>query len=246
MTTIPLPRPPRTRLRRKPPFAGGATAQRSYQERQGQSCSRRIRRSTGWMPTGQPAPRTERRTVCACERGDSGAERAGRSAASRAPSVVRFSTPAGGLRWYRHEHAPAARMKGWHSIELGPHFARIEGLAHGAWQARVLARDPGSDPLTSEMRVHGGPAGEHIEPFDKQTEFAEPIRLRFRRVRRRDSVEALPPSWKDVGGGKGGLPVIEVGPSEIRSAGCHRSPFHQPQRRHDSRGGGRRSRSMRS
>ena len=59
-------------------------------------------------------------------------------------------------------------------------------------------------------------------------------------------MEALPPSWKDVSGGKGGLPAIEVRPCEIRSGGCHFSPFDQLRRRHGSRGGGGRSRSMRS
>jgi hypothetical protein len=42
------------------------------------------------------------------------------------------------------------------------------------------------------------------------------------------------------------LPTIEVGPREIRSAGCHRSPFDQLRRRHGTRGGAGRSRSMRS
>jgi hypothetical protein len=51
----------------------------SFLVRQGPSRSRRVLRSTGWMPTGQPTPRIERRTVCACERGDSRAKRAERS-----------------------------------------------------------------------------------------------------------------------------------------------------------------------
>jgi len=228
------------------PLAGSVLAQRPFQGRQEPSRSRRIRRSTGWMPTGQPTPRIGQRTVCACEKRDSSAEGGGRSLDSRARSLVRFATSAGGLHGYRHEHAAAARMKGWHRIGLGPHFARIEGLARGAWQAHVLARDPGSDSLTGEVRVHGGPAGKHIEPLHEQTEFAEPVRLRLRRVRRRDSMKALPPSWKDAGGGKGGLPAIEVRPREIRSVRCHRSPFDQPRRRHGSCGGGGRSRSMQS
>jgi hypothetical protein len=58
-------------------------------------------------------------------------------------------------------------MKGGHRIELGPHFARIEGLARGAWQPHILADDPGSDPPASEVSVHGGPAGEHVEPLGK-------------------------------------------------------------------------------
>lgn len=120
-------------------------------------------------------------------------------------------------------------MKGWYRIEFSPDFARIEGIARGAWLARLLANDPGSDPLTGEVGAHGGTAGEHVEPLGKQIEFTEPIRLRFRRVRRRGAVEALPSRWKAVGGGKGGLPAIEVGPREIRSAG-HRSPFDMPRR----------------
>ena len=135
-------------------------------------------------------------------------------------------------------------MKGRHRIELGPYFARVEGLARGAWQARVLALDAGSDSLSGEVRVHGGSAGEPVEPLHKQSEFAEPIRLRLGRVRRGDSVQALPPSWKDMGGGKGGLPAIEVRPREIRSGGCHCSSFDQPRRRYGSRAGGGRSRSM--
>jgi hypothetical protein len=119
-------------------------------------------------------------------------------------------------------------MKGRHRIGLGPDFACIEGLARGAWQARVLSRDPSSDPLTGEVRVHGGPAGEHIEPLYEQSEFTQPICLRLGRVRRRHSVEALPPSWKDVRGGKGRLPAIEIRPREIRSGGCHRRPVDQP------------------
>jgi hypothetical protein len=178
------------------------------------------------MPTGQPTPRTERRTVCACARGDSSAERAGRSVDSRARSLVHFATSAR-LTGYRHQHAAAAGMKGWYRIEFGTDFARIEGLARGAWQARVLANHPGSNPLTGKVGAHDGTAGEHVEPLGKQIDFAAPIRLRFRRVRRRDAVESLPSSWKDVSGGKGGLPAIEVGPREIRSAGCHRSPFNQ-------------------
>ena len=58
-------------------------------------------------------------------------------------------------------------MKGWHRLELGPHFARIERLARGAWQAHVLTHDPSSEPLTREVRVHRGPAGEHIVPLDE-------------------------------------------------------------------------------
>jgi hypothetical protein len=121
-------------------------------------------------------------------------------------------------------------MKGRHRVELGSHFARVERLARGAWQADVLALDPSSAPLTHEVRVHGGPVGEHIAPLDKQSELAEPIGLRVRRVRRRDFVETFPPSGKDVGGGKSSLPTIEVRPREIRSAGCHRSPFDQSRR----------------
>ena len=137
-------------------------------------------------------------------------------------------------------------MEGWHHVERGPHFAQVEGLTRGAWQARVLTRDPRSDPLTREMRVCSRPMGQHIEPFDKQTEFAEPISLGSRRVRGRSSVEAFPASWKDAGGGKGRLPAIEVGPREIRGAGCHRSLCNQPQRRHSSYGGAARPRSMQS
>jgi len=191
-------------------------------------------------------PRIERSTVCACEEGDSSAERGGRSLDSRTRSPVRFATSAHGRRGYRHEHAAAARMKGRHRIELGSHFARIERLARGAWQAHVLALDPSSQPLTGEVRVHGGPVGEHIAPLDEQSELAEPVRLRVRPVRRRGLVETLPPSRKDTGGGKGGLPTIEVRPREIRSAGCHRSPFDQSRRCHDIRGEAGRSRSMRS
>lgn len=157
---------------------------------------------------------------------------AGRSFDSQTRSLVRFAASADALGGYRHEHAAAAGMKRGHRIELGPDFERIEGLARGARQSRILACDPGSDPPTSEVRVHRGPAGEHIEPFDKQSEFAEPIRLRFRRVRRRNSVEALPPSGKDVGRVKGRLPAVEVGPREIASAGCGRSLFNQPMRRY--------------
>src|SRR5262245_51600109 len=121
-------------------------------------------------------------------------------------------------------------MEGWYRIKRSPDRARIEGLARGARQARVLANDPGSNPLTREVGAHGGTASEHVEPFGEQIKFAEPIRPRFRRVRRRDAVEALPANRKNVGGGKGGLPAIEVGPREIRSAGCQRSPFNQPRR----------------
>jgi hypothetical protein len=121
-------------------------------------------------------------------------------------------------------------MKGRHRVELGSHFARIERLARGAWQAYVLALDPSSEPLTREVRVHGGPVGEHIAPLDKQSEFAEPIGLRVGRVRRRGLVETFPPGGKNVGGGKSGLPTIEVRPREIRSAGCHRSPFDHSRR----------------
>lgn len=130
---------------------------------------------------------------------------------------------------YRHEHAAAARMKRRHGLELGPHLARIEGVARGTRQAHVLARDTGADPLTREVRLHIGPAGEHIEPLGKQAVFAEPVRLRLRRVGRRGSVEALPSRWKDPRGGKGGLPAIEVGPRKVRSADrCrHRRPFDQ-------------------
>ena len=103
-------------------------------------------------------------------------------------------------------------MKGRHRIELGSHFARIERLAGGARQAHVLARNPSSEPLTGEVRVHDGPVREHIAPLDEQSELADPIGLGVRRVRRRDSVETLPPSGKGVGGGKGGLPTIEVRP----------------------------------
>jgi len=209
-------------------LAGSVPAQRPFQARQEPPRSRRIHRSTGWMPRGPPTPRIERRTGCACERGDSSAGRGGRSPGSRARSLVRFATPAGGLHGYGHEDAAAARMKGRHRIGLGPDFACIEGLARGAWQARVLSRDPSSDPLTGEVRVHGGPAGEHIEPLHEQSEFTQPIRLRLGRVRRRHSVEALPPSWKDVRGGKGRLPAIEIRPREIRSGGCHRRPVDQP------------------
>jgi len=46
-------------------------------------------------------------------------------------------------------------MKGRHRIELGPDLAHIEGVARGARQAPVLALDAGSDPLTSEVRMHG-------------------------------------------------------------------------------------------
>ena len=60
---------------------------------------------------------------------------------------------------YRHHYAAATRMKGGHRIELGPHFASIEVLARGAGEAHVLAHDSGSDPLASEVRVDGGPAG---------------------------------------------------------------------------------------
>ena len=207
-------------------FNTNGTAHRSGQERQGPSRSQRILRSTGWMPTGEPTPRIE----CACERGDASAERAGRSFDSRARSLVQFATSASALIGYRHEHAAAAGMKGWYRIEFRPDFVRIEGLARGAWQARVLANDPGSNPLTGVVGAHGRTAGEHVEPLGKQIEFAEPIRLRFRCVRRRDAVEALPSSWKRVGGGKGSLPAIEVGPREIWSAGCHRGGFSQPRR----------------
>ena len=162
--------------------------------------------------------------------GDASAERGGRSLDSRAWSPVRFTTSAHGRHGYRHEHAAAARMKGRHRIELGAHFARIERLARGAWQAHVLARDPSSEPLTREVRAHGGPVGEHIAPLDKQSELAEPIGLRVGRVRRRGSMETLPPSGKDVGRGKSGLPTIEVRPREIRSAGCHRRLFDQSRR----------------
>jgi hypothetical protein len=182
------------------------------------------------MPRGQPTPRIERRIVCACARGDSSAERAGRSFDSRARSLEYSATSPSGLTRYRHQHAAAARMKGWYRVELSPDFARIEGLTRGAWQARVLANDPGSNPLTGEVGAHDGTAGEHVEPLGKQIEFAAPIRLRFRRVRRRGAVEALPSSGKDVGGRKGSLPAIEVGPREIRSADCHRCPFNRPQR----------------
>src|SRR5258705_13230612 len=144
-------------------------------------------------------------------------------------ALVRSPTSAGGLQGYRHEHAAAARVKGRHRIELGSHFARIEGVARGTRWAHVLAHDSGSDPLTGEVRAHVGTALEHIEPLGQQTEFAEPVRFRFRGVRRRDSVEAIPPSWKDPGGSEHGLPAIEVGPREIRSASLcrHRSGFVQ-------------------
>ena len=212
------------------PLDGGVTAHRSCRERRGRSRSQRILRSTGWMPTGQPTPRIERRTGCACARGDSSAERAGRSVDWRARSRVHFATSASGFTGYRHQHAATAGMKGWYRIEISPDFARIEGLARGARQARVLANDPSSNPLTGEVGAHEGTAGEHVEPLGKQIEFTAPIRLRFRRVRRRGAVEALPSNWKDMGGGKGSLPAIEVGPREIRSADCHRSPFNQARR----------------
>jgi hypothetical protein len=212
------------------PLDGGVTAHRSCRERQGWSRSRRILRSTGWMPTGQPTPRIERRTGCACARGDFSAERAGRSVDSRARSLVHFATSASGFTGYRHQDAATAGMKGWYRIEVSPDFARIEGLARGARQARVLASDPSSNPLTGEVGAHDGTAGEHVEPLGKQIEFAAPIRLRFRRVRWRGAVEALPSSWKDMGGGKGSLPAIEVGPREVRGADCHRSPFNRARR----------------
>jgi hypothetical protein len=171
-----------------------------------------------------------RRTVWACEEGDSSAERGSRSLDSRARTPVRFATSAYGHCGDRHEHAAAARMKGRHRIELGSHFARIERLARRAGQAHVLALDPSSEPLTGEVRVHGGPVGEHIAPLDEQSEFAEPICLRVRPMRRRDLVQTLPSSRKDAGGGKGGLPTIEVRPREIWSTGCHRSLIDQSRR----------------
>jgi hypothetical protein len=84
---------------------------------------------------------------------------------SSARSRIRFATSAGRLHGYRHEDAATARMKRGHRIGLGPHFARIEGLARVTWQAHILAHDPCSDPLTGEVRMQGGPAGEHIEPL---------------------------------------------------------------------------------
>ena len=145
---------------------------------------------------------------------------------------VRAPAPADARHGYRHEHAAAARMKGRRGLELGPHLARIEGVARGAREAQVLARDTGANPLTREVRVHIGSVGEHIEPLGKQAVFAEPVRLRLRRVGRRGSVQTLPPRWKDPRSGKGGLPAIEVGPRKIRSAGRgrHRSPFDQSRR----------------
>jgi hypothetical protein len=145
---------------------------------------------------------------------------------------VHFAASASGFTGYRHQDAATAGMKGWYRIEVSPDFARIEGLARGARQARVLASDPSSNPLTGEVGAHDGTAGEHVEPLGKQIEFAAPIRLRFRRLRWRGAVEALPSSWKDMGGGKGSLPAIEVGPRKIRSAGLcrHRSPFDQSRR----------------
>jgi hypothetical protein len=123
-------------------------------------------------------------------------------------------------------------MKRRYRLELGSHLAGIEGVASGARQAHVLARDSRSDALTGEVRARGGPAGQHILPLGKQTEFAQAVRVRFRRIGGRGSVEALPSRWKDSGGGKGRLPPIEVGPQEIRSAGLwrHRRPFDQSQR----------------
>jgi hypothetical protein len=152
-----------------------------------------------------------------------------RSFISWARAPVQSRTSAGRLYSYRQEYAAAAGMKGRHRFKLGPYLVCSEGVACGAWQARILPHDSGSDPLTGEMRTHGGPARKHIEPLGKQTVFAEPICLRFGRVRRRDSVEALPPSRKGLGRGKGGLPAIEVGPRKIRSAGIsrHCGPFDQ-------------------
>ena len=79
-------RPRRTRLTRRL-LAWSVTARRALRQRRRPSRNRRILRSTGCMSRGQPTPRIGRRTVCACDRGDS-SERLLRGAGARTISDV--------------------------------------------------------------------------------------------------------------------------------------------------------------
>ena len=128
-------------------------------------------------------------------------------------------------------------MKGRRGLELGPHLARIEGVARGAREAHVLARDTGANPLTREVRVHIGPAGEHIEPLGKQALFAEPVRLRFRRVGRRGSVEALSTEVERSAQRQRRLASDRSRATQnpaVLALGRRRSPFDQSRRTGDS------------
>ena len=110
------------------------------------------------------------------------------------------------------EHASAAGVKRGHRVELEPDLARIEGLADRTGRALVLAYDPGSDPLSRVVRAYGRPAGDQVGPLAEENELPEMVLVGFTRVRRRDTLQALPSRWKGLDGGKRGLPAIELGP----------------------------------
>ena len=139
-------------------------------------------------------------------------------------------------------------MEGRHRLQIGSHLAPVERVTGRTGRPLILSLHSGSGPLASVVRLHDGPAGEHVEPLLEEECLAQPVCFRFRRVGGWDLLETLPPWRKKASRRKCGLPAIEVGPAEVRRRGRRDGPAAVNQRRRcqGTRAGGGRSRSRRS